>query len=123
MSDEYSYSYLHAHGMMDCIHLHACRRMQAHFAKYGKPKAAGVKYIARGCDANCSAYQVAVRHEVVKLKDALRTAWEGAEYMRGGCCDVRDAIAARDFATFYAYEIINGDKCFDKEYKEPEVEE
>ena len=96
----------------DCIHLHACRRM----AKiYRESKSFKSYFIKRECNEECTAYQKAKRRLVVTFDDAYDAAKEGIRMSELGY-GVGDAIAPQDFETFYAYEIVNGENCEDKEW-------
>ena len=97
----------------DCIHLHACRRMQRLYATRGKPKSTGPNYVARGCSKSCSAYQRAKRREVCTLGNAYEAARDAVRMTEAGY-EMGDAIALQDFDAFFAYEIFNGENCTDE---------
>lgn len=64
--------------MADCIHLHACRRIQQRYTN------AGHQRVSRGCNKECLAYMRVEPIDVTGRTAALETAWDGAEMIRNG---------------------------------------
>lgn len=77
--------------MDDCIHLHACRRIQ----KIGR--SSGINY-PRYCSADCNCYQSEKENTMlVSVKDAINYARDGVSSIRAGY-DSYDVYCSADLS-------------------------